>query len=99
MLDTDEIVARQVEQLEKEKKEMTEKLRAQEKKVDYFERAKRLKELDILQEKYESDAIKFRKMWEEFEQSRVSEYRCFTSFFLLLCFQLFNLHNIINIHT
>ena len=32
-LDPDEIVARQVEQLEKEKKEMQEKLRQQEKKV------------------------------------------------------------------
>jgi predicted phage-related endonuclease len=38
-LDADVILAKQVEQLEREKKELQAKLKAQEKKVDFFARA------------------------------------------------------------
>ena len=39
VLDPDTILAKQVEQLEREKKELQAKLKAQEKKVDHFVRA------------------------------------------------------------
>ena len=71
-MDLDDILAKQVEHLEKEKKEKEEKLKAQEKKVDYFERAKCLEEIPLLQKKYEEDKVANRIFWDETERERVS---------------------------
>ncbi len=70
-LEPDDIVAMQVEQLEKEKKEMQEKLRQQEKKVDYFERAKRIEEVPLLEQQYENTKIKEQEFWEIQEAEKV----------------------------
>jgi len=70
-LDVDEIMAKQVEQLEKEKKELQERLKGQEKKVDYLARAKRLEELPLLLEQYEEDQKARKIRWEEQEKERI----------------------------
>lgn len=74
-LDVDEIMARQVEQLEKEKKELLERLKAQEKKVDYFSRAKRLEEIPLLEEQFKEEKVQNQKFWEEQEKERIEGLR------------------------
>ena len=65
-------MARQVQQLEKEKREMAEKLGIQEKQIDYLERAKRLKEIPMLENAASELAEKNATKWQEYEQQRVS---------------------------
>uniref|UniRef100_A0A8C4EDR7 Eukaryotic translation initiation factor 3 subunit A n=1 Tax=Dicentrarchus labrax TaxID=13489 RepID=A0A8C4EDR7_DICLA len=71
-LDPDFIMAKQVEQLEKEKKELQERLKNQEKKIDYFERAKRLEEIPLIKKAYEEQRIKDMELWELQEEDRIS---------------------------
>ncbi|XP_049592997.1 eukaryotic translation initiation factor 3 subunit A [Syngnathus scovelli] len=71
-LDTDFIMAKQVEQLEKEKKELQERLKNQEKKIDYFERAKRLEEIPLITKAYEEQRVKDMELWELQEEERIS---------------------------
>merc|ERR1711892_739802 len=70
-MDADEIMAKQVEELEKEKKELQVRLKAQEKKVDHFERAKRLEELPLLKSQFEEFKDEARTDWEEQEKERI----------------------------
>ncbi|ELU00557.1 hypothetical protein CAPTEDRAFT_162196 [Capitella teleta] len=70
-MDVDDILAKQVEQLEKEKKELQDKLKSQEKKVDYLERAKRLEEIPLLQKEQEKKVEKDKEFWEQQEQERI----------------------------
>ncbi|XP_013378702.1 eukaryotic translation initiation factor 3 subunit A [Lingula anatina] len=72
-LDADEILARQVEQLEKEKKELQERLNAQSKKVDHLARAKCLEEIPLLKQQYEEEKVKLREFWEQEEQERIEK--------------------------
>lgn len=51
-MDHEEIVAKQVEELNKEKKELQVRLKAQEKKIDHMERAKRVEEIPMLKEQW-----------------------------------------------
>ncbi|TRY92234.1 hypothetical protein DNTS_024068 [Danionella cerebrum] len=71
-LDPDFIMAKQVEQLEKEKKELQERLKNQEKKIDYFERAKRLEEIPLIKKAYEEQRIKDMELWELQEEERIT---------------------------
>uniref|UniRef100_A0A671RTN9 Eukaryotic translation initiation factor 3 subunit A n=1 Tax=Sinocyclocheilus anshuiensis TaxID=1608454 RepID=A0A671RTN9_9TELE len=71
-LDPDFIMAKQVEQLEKEKKELQERLKNQEKKIDYFERSKRLEEIPLIKKAYEEQRIKDMELWELQEEERIS---------------------------
>uniref|UniRef100_A0A674NYX2 Eukaryotic translation initiation factor 3 subunit A n=1 Tax=Takifugu rubripes TaxID=31033 RepID=A0A674NYX2_TAKRU len=71
-LDPDFIMAKQVEQLEKEKKELQERLKNQEKKIDYFERAKRLEEIPPIKKAYEEQRVKDMELWELQEEERIS---------------------------
>merc|ERR1711963_836648 len=73
-LDVDEIMAKQVEQLEKEKKELQERLKGQEKKVDYLARAKRIEELPLLQDQYIEDQKAQKLFWEEQEKLRIERH-------------------------
>jgi translation initiation factor 3 subunit A len=43
--------------LQKERRELLQKLKSQEKKVDYFERAKRLEEMPLLQKAFEEKQV------------------------------------------
>ncbi|XP_038070964.1 eukaryotic translation initiation factor 3 subunit A-like [Patiria miniata] len=72
-LDPDEIMAKHVEQLEVEKKELQMRLKAQEKKVDFAARARRVEELPLLVKQYEQQAVEDRKIWEEMEEQRIAE--------------------------
>uniref|UniRef100_A0A8C5WUV0 Eukaryotic translation initiation factor 3 subunit A n=1 Tax=Laticauda laticaudata TaxID=8630 RepID=A0A8C5WUV0_LATLA len=71
-LDPDFIMAKQVEQLEKEKKELQERLKNQEKKIDYFERAKRLEEIPLIKTAYEEQRIRDMDLWELQEEERIT---------------------------
>nr|XP_033799146.1 eukaryotic translation initiation factor 3 subunit A isoform X2 [Geotrypetes seraphini] len=71
-LDPDFIMAKQVEQLEKEKKELQERLKNQEKKIDYFERAKRLEEIPLIKTAYEEQRVNDMELWEQQEEERIT---------------------------
>ena len=47
-LDTEQIMIKQVEELENEKRQLVARLKAQEKKVDHLERAKRKEEIPLI---------------------------------------------------
>merc|ERR1712098_641554 len=70
-MDADEIMAKQVEELEKEKKELQVRLKAQEKKVDHLERAKRLEEIPLLKLQFEEFKEEAKTDWEEEEKERI----------------------------
>nr|KAG5699054.1 hypothetical protein BaRGS_025448 [Batillaria attramentaria] len=72
-LDVDEIMAKQVEQLEKEKKELQERLKGQEKKVDYLARAKRIEEIPLLLKQYEEEKQLNKEFWEQQEKERIEQ--------------------------
>ncbi|XP_078269555.1 eukaryotic translation initiation factor 3 subunit A [Rhinoraja longicauda] len=71
-LDPDFIMAKQVEQLEKEKRELQERLKNQEKKIDFYERAKRLEEIPLLKNSFEEQRIKDMELWELQEEERIT---------------------------
>ncbi|ESO99059.1 hypothetical protein LOTGIDRAFT_142293 [Lottia gigantea] len=72
-LDVDEIMAKQVEQLEKEKKELNERLKLQERKVDHLVRAQRIEELPLLEKKIEENGRLAREFWEQQENERIEK--------------------------
>ena len=72
-LKPEEIKSRQWKQLEKERKEMTIKQKKIERKIDHFERAKRLEELPLLKQEYEEYKIKDRELWAELEHERIQQ--------------------------
>merc|ERR1712241_771073 len=70
-LDADAILERQVQELEKEKKELQVRLKKQEKNVDHIERAKRQEEIPMLEKQYEEFKEEARQVWEEQEKERI----------------------------
>ena len=72
-MDADDIMARQVEQLDREKKETQHKLRLQEKRVDHFERAKRLEEIPLLIKQYEEFVVADKEFWDEEQEKTVMQ--------------------------
>nr|A7SK48.2 RecName: Full=Eukaryotic translation initiation factor 3 subunit A; Short=eIF3a; AltName: Full=Eukaryotic translation initiation factor 3 subunit 10 [Nematostella vectensis] len=70
-MNADDIIAKQVEQLDKEKRELQTKLKTQEKKVDYFARAMRMEEIPLLNKQYEEHLVADREFWENQEEERV----------------------------
>ncbi|XP_049807625.1 eukaryotic translation initiation factor 3 subunit A [Schistocerca nitens] len=72
-LDAEQIAAREAEELMKERREMQQKLKSQEKKVDYFERAKRIEEIPLFEKAFKEKQIQDRKTWEEQEQERINQ--------------------------
>ncbi|XP_028403278.1 eukaryotic translation initiation factor 3 subunit A-like [Dendronephthya gigantea] len=70
-MDADDIMARQVEQLDREKKETQHKLRLQEKRVDHFERAKRLEEIPLLVKQYEEFVVADKEFWDEEQENTI----------------------------
>ncbi len=58
-LDADKIAAREAEELQKERREQQQKLKMFEKKLDYFERAKRLEEIPLLKLAWKEKQVLF----------------------------------------
>lgn len=71
-MDADQIAAREAEELQKERRELQAKLKSQEKKMDYFERAKRLEEIPMLQVSLENRQLQDQAFWEQQERERIS---------------------------
>ncbi|KAL3269582.1 hypothetical protein HHI36_008646 [Cryptolaemus montrouzieri] len=71
-LDADQIAAKEAEELQKERRELLAKLKSQEKKVDYFERAKRLEEIPLLQASIKEKQLQDQNFWELQETERIA---------------------------
>uniref|UniRef100_A0A8D9BB26 Eukaryotic translation initiation factor 3 subunit A n=1 Tax=Cacopsylla melanoneura TaxID=428564 RepID=A0A8D9BB26_9HEMI len=72
-LDADQITARELEELQKERRELQQKLKSQEKKMDYFERAKRLEEIPLIEKAYDKKKVLDREQWEKREAKRIAQ--------------------------
>lgn len=70
-LDAEQIAAKEAEELIRERKELQSKLKQQEKKTDYFERAKRIEEIPLIEKYLENKSVEDKKFWEEQEKSRI----------------------------
>ncbi|GAB6024924.1 Eukaryotic translation initiation factor 3 subunit A [Chamberlinius hualienensis] len=70
-LNADEIMQRQMEQLDRERREFQAKLKSQEKKFDHLARAKRLEEIPLIQKAWEEKKIKDKEFWEHEEKQRI----------------------------
>merc|ERR1719479_11133 len=64
-LDTDTIMMKQVEELENEKRLLVARLKAQEKKMDHMERAKRKAEIPLMKEAIKHDLEDDTILWEQ----------------------------------
>jgi len=72
---TEDMVNKQIVLKEKEKKEINNRRKAQERKIDHLERAKRQEEIPLI-EKYMADKrVNDRIQWEQFEAERVEKSR------------------------
>merc|ERR1711902_345571 len=70
-LDADAILERQVQELEKEKRELGVRLKKQEKNVDHIERAKRQEEIPLLKLQFDEFKEEAKQVWEEQEKERI----------------------------
>lgn len=70
-MDADQIAAKEAEELQKERRELQAKLKSQEKKVDYFERAKRLEEIPLVQAHMKERQLQDQAFWEQQENERI----------------------------
>ena len=69
--DPDEIAKEEQNALIRERKELQSRLKSQEKKVDYFERAKRIEEVPLIKEYLKEMVVKEEVFWEKQEQTRI----------------------------
>merc|ERR1712051_137621 len=72
-LDTDTIMMKQVEELENEKRLLVARLKAQEKKMDHMERAKRKAEIPLMKEAIKKDLEDDTVLWKQKEKDRIVE--------------------------
>ncbi|GBP07379.1 Eukaryotic translation initiation factor 3 subunit A [Eumeta japonica] len=70
-LDADQIAAKESEELQRERKELQNKLKSQEKKIDYFERCKRMKEIPLFEKYLSEKMVKDKEFWEAQEAARI----------------------------
>lgn len=69
--DPDEIAKEEQKELQRERKELQSRLKSQDKKVDYFERAKRLEEVPLIKDYLKDKAIKEEEFWKKQEATRI----------------------------
>lgn len=74
-LSTDNIMRLQVEQLEKEKKDLTERMRVALKRLDHTERAYRKEERPLLSQDYEQQQANDKSAHEAAQKARIENYR------------------------
>lgn len=72
-INPDELMKRQMETMEKEKRDLQDRLKAQEKKLDYLERAKRLEELPLLHAQHVERRENNVKLWDAMERERIEK--------------------------
>ncbi|XP_055616530.1 eukaryotic translation initiation factor 3 subunit A [Toxorhynchites rutilus septentrionalis] len=70
-MNAEEIAAREAEERVKERKAHDNNLKSQEKKVDFFERAKRLDEIPLIEKYLEDKLVQDKEFWEKQEASRI----------------------------
>merc|ERR1712158_355810 len=70
-LDTEAIMIKQVEELENQKRQLIARLKAQEKKVDHLERAKRKEEIPLIKESMIQDEEEDKIIWKNKEEERI----------------------------
>lgn len=70
-VDPDEIAKEEQNALIRERKELQSRLKSQEKKIDYYERAKRVEEVPLIKEYLKEMAIKEEIFWDEQEKTRI----------------------------
>lgn len=71
-MNADQIAAKEAEEIQKGRKELQAKLKSQEKKVDYFERAKRLEEIPLIQASMKERQLQDQAFWEQQEKERIA---------------------------
>lgn len=69
--DPEDIAKEEQIALIRERKELTSKLKSQEKKIDYFERAKRIEEIPLIENWLQEMAVKDLVFWENQEKTRI----------------------------
>ena len=72
-LDTDQIMAKQVEELEREKRELAERLKAQDRNLDHMWRARRREEVPLLKAAFEVDKEEDKVLWKSQEEERIKQ--------------------------
>lgn len=70
-MDAEQIAAREAEELLKERKEVQSKLKSQEKKIDYLERAKRIEEIPLIEKFLAEKEVQDKEFWEKQEATRI----------------------------
>lgn len=70
-MDADEIAAKEAEELAKERAELVHKLKNRKKQLDYFERAKRIEEIPLLEKAWKEKQVHDKKFWEHQEAERI----------------------------
>ncbi|XP_058450092.1 eukaryotic translation initiation factor 3 subunit A [Malaya genurostris] len=70
-MNAEEIAAREAEERVKERKAHDNNLKSQEKKIDYFERAKRLEEIPLIEKYLENKLVQDKEFWEKQEATRI----------------------------
>uniref|UniRef100_A0A182N4L8 Eukaryotic translation initiation factor 3 subunit A n=1 Tax=Anopheles dirus TaxID=7168 RepID=A0A182N4L8_9DIPT len=70
-LNAEEIAAREAEERLKERKAHDNNLKTQEKKIDYFERAKRLEEIPLIEKYLQDRSVQDKEFWEKQEAARI----------------------------
>merc|ERR1712038_783003 len=70
-LDTEQIMIKQVKELENEKRQLVARLKAQEKKVDHLGRAKRKEEVPLIKAAMVKDEEEDRIIWKDKEEERI----------------------------
>jgi len=70
-LDAEQIAAKEAEELQKERRELQQKLKTQEKRVDYLERAKRLEEIPLLEKAFAEKEEQDRTFWDQHERELI----------------------------
>lgn len=69
--DPDEIAKEEQNALYRERKELQSRLKSQEKKIDYFERAKRIEEVPLIKEYLKEMVVKEEVFWQKQEETRI----------------------------
>ena len=72
-LDTDQIMAKQVEELEREKRELNDRLKNQDRNFDHMWRARRREEISVLKAAFEVDKEDDKVLWKKQEEERIKQ--------------------------